>query len=283
MTTIHENEQRIERPGCASGFKRRLTRRTSRSVGFTLIELLVVIAIIAVLAAMLLPALAAAKKKAYQSYCVNNLRQIALGIRMYCDDNQDNFPASASRQYGYHPEDWIYWRPKNTLTPFGLTPPLDQSPIIRFLSTGGDTNIFLCPAQRSWELPNAAGNPVYPFSYSMNGGALTASGVNPGMALEFNGSAKTATAYPFRSTSIRTPTDKIMIAEEPSTYAEMPPGGTSSCLDDGRWEPKSSASGNTVCVNRHSSKGGNANFADGHAELIPWQYTTNQSYYDPTY
>ena len=74
-----------------------------------------------------------------------------------------------------------------------------------------------------------------------------------------------------------------MIAEEPATQLEMPPGGTSSCLDDGRWEPKSDLSGNTVCINRHSSKGGNVNFADGHADLIPWQYTTNRFYYDPTY
>jgi prepilin-type N-terminal cleavage/methylation domain-containing protein/prepilin-type processing-associated H-X9-DG protein len=74
-----------------------MNARTSR---FTLIELLVVIAIIAILAAMLLPALSKAREKARTISCLNNHKQLTLGVLMYNDDNRERYPGGTAADWG---------------------------------------------------------------------------------------------------------------------------------------------------------------------------------------
>lgn len=68
--------------------------------GFTLVALLVIVAVIAILAAMLLPALASAKRKSSYIGCVNNLKQCGLAFKLWEGDNNDKYPMDVSTNRG---------------------------------------------------------------------------------------------------------------------------------------------------------------------------------------
>jgi prepilin-type N-terminal cleavage/methylation domain-containing protein len=131
---------------------------------FTLIELLVVIAVIAILAAVLLPALAAAKRRAIVAACQSNFHQVYVACNIYAGDYHDYFPIHGGYTTigppgfnGIYPEDTSYvivngnYGAQNQLPPNTPVPQGIQSG--RFDCLGylyecrmvGDGKVLYCP------------------------------------------------------------------------------------------------------------------------------------------
>jgi prepilin-type N-terminal cleavage/methylation domain-containing protein/prepilin-type processing-associated H-X9-DG protein len=272
------------------GARRPCTNRARQILrrGFTLIELLVVIAIIAILAAMLLPALSKAKGKAHQISCLNNLKQLSLGLMLYLNDSRDVFPGGASKLPAVPViEDWIFW---NTSDP-RITDPrrqdVNRAPMNSYVGNF-NTNLYLCPADKDVDKRVASGAAFpYRFSYTMNSCTYDSGNINHGVASLY------AYAYgggfedkEFKSSSIRNPADKIMLVEEHHLIA----AGQPTMPDDGRWTPTGDKligldhpapfpKNKSYISNRHSKRGNVAN-CDGHAETVKPSYGANVEHYD---
>ena len=220
--------------------------------GFTLIELLVVIAIIAILAAMLLPALARAKAKAQQIYCLNNLSQMMKGELMYSHDNNDYLPPNAAgnpfdANYTNWVTGWLDW---------GVGQPLGANTNAALLANAAlgsymsrNLGAYKCPADNF-----TASKGVRNRSISLNSFV----GDYSGLMARFGNSAYRL----FNKTGDFTrpgPSLTFMFLDE-----------CPDSINDGLFQVNmGSQSWSDIVASLHNG-GGDLSFADGHAEVHKW-------------
>jgi len=131
-------------------------RTQNRYLGFTLIELLVVIAIIAVLIALLLPAVQSAREAARRIQCINNLKQLGLGMHNYESSNGVLPPQTVLTFNSSGAVTWkSRWGASSRITPF-----LELGTVYNALNFTNKTsdpsnatavstqlNVFICPSE----------------------------------------------------------------------------------------------------------------------------------------
>jgi len=253
--------------------------------GFTLIELLVVIGIIAILAALLLPALAAAKRKAQKISCLNDMRQWGIAQQLYTGDASDLIPADgtttpANGGYGqYAPDNGFTSGPATPTDPiawYNVLPPLVGEHDLAFYSTnsgafqqkypfpGNDkgSKRWMCPAARSDPLDVGGPTPFLAngkwgfFSYVMDIDLKLKSDIKNGVV----GNGFYWPNMP-RLSSLHRPSTQVMLSE--ATFSPTLEGNRNSgTYPSARWNyfPK-----------RHT-KGGMIVFFDGHVGYFKWDY-----------
>lgn len=239
-----------------------------RKHAFTLVELLVIIAIIVVLAALLLPVSSNAKSRAQRASCVNNLRQINLGVRIYSDESSDAAPQLANGQP-------VWFRYRELLQSYmGLKNP----PSLR-------DKVFACPADTFYYKLTPQFNMQYvpKGAYTESNGLYSSYGFNGGNAatnVSWVAGVETLPGISGRKLStIKHPARTVLVAEGtafgPYSWHQPRPAKTQ---PDGTLLPFFNDARNVV------------SFVDGHVSYINiyWNSSTNSLgfltftfFYDP--
>lgn len=206
---------------------------------FTLIELLIVIAIIAILASMLLPALNKARDKAKAIACVNNLRQLGMGVNSYTGDNNGYLPVQQYASSGYYSTCW-----KNMLAPYvGVSAQVLQAAGYGGKFAGMDKGAFQCRAAIAVPDPN----------YHHSGGY----GWNPNIGLFFGDQQ-------YKINNLKALSDTIAVAD--SVEILNTPSDVSRCSRLA--SPSSVSSNNLLAVGNRHNNGANVLWLDMHTANV---------------
>lgn len=117
---------------------------TKAQKGFTLVELLVVIAIIAMLVALLLPAVQAAREAARRSACLNNMRQMGLGLFNY-ESALQKLPSAGQAKRGGDSANAgqnVFFTDRRRLESFGDASHSVQTHILPFMEESALADLF---------------------------------------------------------------------------------------------------------------------------------------------